>query len=82
MIDMSTQTTERDTLLDNYRKVRRDTELICTKLDIDDYQIQSIAETSPPKWHIAHVPNIPSISSTRTSESGEMPPLLGKQEVQ
>ena len=55
MIDMSTQTTERDTLLDNYRKVRRDTELICTKLDIDDYQIQSIAETSPPKWHIAHV---------------------------
>ena len=55
MIDMSTQTTERDTLADSYRKVRRDTELICTKLDIDDYQIQSITETSPPKWHIAHV---------------------------
>ena len=55
MIDMSTQTTERDTLMDNYRKVRRDSELICAKLDIDDYQIQSITETSPPKWHIAHV---------------------------
>lgn len=55
MIDMSTQTTERDTLLENFRKVRRDTELICTKLEIDDYQIQSIPETSPPKWHIAHV---------------------------
>jgi ergothioneine biosynthesis protein EgtB len=55
MIDMSTQTTERDALLENFRKVRRDTELICTKLEIDDYQIQSIPETSPPKWHIAHV---------------------------
>jgi ergothioneine biosynthesis protein EgtB len=38
-----------------YRNIRADTESICSPLEIDDYQLQSIVETSPPKWHIAHV---------------------------
>ncbi len=38
-----------------YRTIRADTESICSPLEIDDYQLQSIVETSPPKWHIAHV---------------------------
>jgi len=38
-----------------YRRVRRATESICGPLLADDYQVQSIAETSPPKWHLAHV---------------------------
>lgn len=39
----------------DYRDVRGETERICAVLQLDDYQLQSIVETSPPKWHIAHV---------------------------
>jgi len=28
---------------------------ICAPLKLDDYLIQSIVDTSPPKWHLAHV---------------------------
>lgn len=38
-----------------YREVRRQTEGLCAPLAADDYQIQSALETSPPKWHLAHV---------------------------
>lgn len=41
--------------IDAYRKTRAYTECICSPLETDDYQLQSIVETSPPKWHIAHV---------------------------
>ncbi len=39
----------------DYRSIRAETERICALLQTDDYQLQSIVETSPPKWHIAHV---------------------------
>lgn len=42
-------------LLEEYRRVRRFSEQLCDPLAVDDYQIQSITETSPPKWHLAHV---------------------------
>jgi ergothioneine biosynthesis protein EgtB len=42
-------------LRERYRKVRRTSELICLPLQTEDYVIQSILETSPPKWHLAHV---------------------------
>ena len=38
-----------------YQTVRGETERICQPLAMDDYQVQSITETSPPKWHLAHV---------------------------
>ena len=41
--------------IDAYRKTRAYTEFICSPLETDDYQLQSIVETSPPKWHTAHV---------------------------
>jgi ergothioneine biosynthesis protein EgtB len=47
--------TRRETLIAKYRHVRGDTERLCSPLVVDDYQIQSIVQTSPPKWHIAHV---------------------------
>jgi len=47
--------TSRTALRDEYLLVRGETERICSLLQPDDYQIQSIVETSPPKWHIAHV---------------------------
>lgn len=40
---------------EQYRKVRAITEKICAPLVIEDYQTQAVAETSPPKWHLAHV---------------------------
>jgi ergothioneine biosynthesis protein EgtB len=37
-----------------YRLIRQQTEVICTSLHIDDYNLQGMPETSPPKWHLAH----------------------------
>jgi ergothioneine biosynthesis protein EgtB len=50
-----TPTASRDTLIAEFHRVRSFTETLCAPLAIDDYQIQSIVQTSPPKWHIAHV---------------------------
>ena len=46
---------DQDGLRERYARTRAVTEAICAPLATDDYQIQSIAETSPPKWHLAHV---------------------------
>ncbi len=42
-------------LLGQFEAVRAVSEQICEPLAVDDYQLQSITETSPPKWHLAHV---------------------------
>jgi len=55
MTDNVLDVASRSKLRDEYLKVRSETERICSLLQPDDYQIQSIIETSPPKWHIAHV---------------------------
>lgn len=41
-------------LAEAYREVRRQTELLCAPLDIEDYGIQSMESCSPAKWHLAH----------------------------
>jgi ergothioneine biosynthesis protein EgtB len=45
----------REVLIQNFNQVRDRTEAICEPLEVDDYQLQSIIQTSPPKWHLAHV---------------------------
>ncbi len=50
-----TSTAAREALMAEFQTVREHTEQICKPLATDDYQIQSIPQTSPPKWHIAHV---------------------------
>jgi len=45
----------REALVIEFDRVRGVTEHLCAPLATDDYQIQSIEQTSPPKWHIAHV---------------------------
>jgi ergothioneine biosynthesis protein EgtB len=35
-------------------EVRARTDSLCAPLEIEDYVIQSCAEVSPPKWHLAH----------------------------
>lgn len=42
-------------LLPRYRQVRRFSETLCEPLEIEDYGIQSMADVSPPKWHLGHV---------------------------
>lgn len=42
-------------MISKFDRVREHTEALCKPLEIDDYQLQSIVQTSPPKWHIAHV---------------------------
>ncbi len=44
----------RDRLMDAFDQVRCRSDRLCAPLSIDDYQIQSIVQTSPPKWHLAH----------------------------
>ena len=46
---------ERREWLATYLRTRQVSEAICAPLADDDYQIQSIVETSPPKWHLGHV---------------------------
>jgi len=38
-----------------YFEVRSQTEALCAPLETDDYQVQSVIDASPPKWHLAHV---------------------------
>jgi ergothioneine biosynthesis protein EgtB len=38
-----------------YRQVRRFTEQLCEPLETEDYLLQTVVETSPPRWHLAHV---------------------------
>lgn len=44
----------RSHLADNYRQVRGTTRQLCEPLQIEDYQLQSMPDASPPKWHLAH----------------------------
>ena len=44
----------RGVLLAQYREVRKQTEALCQPLVIEDYGVQSMADVSPPKWHLAH----------------------------
>lgn len=37
-----------------YQQIRAKTLTLCQPLSIEDYVIQSIEDTSPPKWHLAH----------------------------
>jgi ergothioneine biosynthesis protein EgtB len=38
-----------------YNDVRQRSEALCAPLRIDDYQVQSVIDASPPKWHLAHI---------------------------
>lgn len=41
-------------LIERYRQVRRQSEILCRPLEIEDYGIQAMPSVSPPKWHLAH----------------------------
>ncbi len=41
-------------LVEYYNRVRQDSLNICEPLEVEDYNIQTMPEVSPPKWHLAH----------------------------
>lgn len=41
-------------LFDQYQAVRQFSEMLCQPLAVEDYGVQSMADVSPPKWHLAH----------------------------
>ncbi|REC93574.1 ergothioneine biosynthesis protein EgtB [Kushneria indalinina] len=38
-----------------FQRVRSASEMLCAPLETEDYMVQSMADVSPPKWHLAHV---------------------------
>jgi ergothioneine biosynthesis protein EgtB len=45
---------EQLSIAEQYMKVRKRTEWICSPLQTEDYVVQPVADVSPPKWHIGH----------------------------
>src|SRR5690606_33990390 len=43
-----------DRLRDEFQRVRHNTVALCEPLETEDYGLQAMANTSPPKWHLAH----------------------------
>lgn len=41
-------------ILADYQRVRRRTEALVARLEVEDLGIQPMADASPPKWHLAH----------------------------
>src|SRR6516162_1681917 len=52
---LSAQSVSKASFVEQYQSVRRFTEHLCEPLAVEDYVIQSMADVSPTKWHIAHV---------------------------
>ena len=46
---------QRERSLLDYRRIRRFSERLCEPLALEDWVIQTTAEVSPPRWHLAHV---------------------------
>lgn len=44
----------RNEFLQRFQAIRRQTEALCSPLEIEDYVVQPIVDVSPPKWHLAH----------------------------
>src|SRR5580692_6148097 len=50
----ATETTEAALLSEKFCSVRKQSEKLCQPLSPEDMMVQSSAETSPAKWHLAH----------------------------
>ncbi len=53
MIEQNTQFKEKQ-LLENYRRIRKQSVEICEPLEIEDFVVQPVVDVSPPKWHLGH----------------------------
>ncbi|MEM8931004.1 MAG: ergothioneine biosynthesis protein EgtB [Acidobacteriota bacterium] len=53
-VSPTTTTTTPNQAIDRYRAVRSWTEHLCAPLEVEDMVVQSMADASPTKWHLAH----------------------------
>lgn len=44
----------KNVLIQHYKDIRSDTEVIASPLETEDYVVQPMADVSPPKWHLGH----------------------------
>lgn len=51
---MQSTVSTQNTLLENYRSVRAQTQFLCDPLEIEDFVVQPIIDVSPLKWHLGH----------------------------
>jgi len=54
MLDQLSAPAARLALAARYRATRSRSEALCAPLEVEDYQLQSMPDCSPPKWHLAH----------------------------
>src|SRR6201996_1970073 len=54
MTPASSATDASSSLFEEFSKVRRQSEELCLPLSAEDMMVQSCAEASPAKWHLAH----------------------------
>ncbi len=54
MLDKVKTESRAEDIIKHFNSVRELTESLCQGLEIEDYNLQAIAETSPAKWHLAH----------------------------
>jgi len=54
MSDTTVHSVTPSALAARYSRVRAATERLCEPLESEDYQLQSMPDCSPPKWHLAH----------------------------
>jgi len=54
MPDLLSESATRSTLAARFQATRARTERLCAPLEVEDYQLQSMPDCSPPKWHLAH----------------------------
>ncbi len=55
MSDYQSPAVSRERLREDFLRIRHQSVAACRPLAIDDYQLQSMPEASPPKWHLGHV---------------------------
>ncbi|MDY3551918.1 ergothioneine biosynthesis protein EgtB [Gemmata sp. JC717] len=54
MSELTPHAAVRTALAARFSAVRAETERLCEPLAVEDYQLQSMPDCSPPKWHLAH----------------------------
>src|SRR6185312_17345947 len=54
MSSMAETASAPNSLRDSYRRIRRHSEALAAPLSAEDCAVQSMADASPVKWHLAH----------------------------
>lgn len=48
------KTSALESILTRFKKIRSQTEQLCSPLQTEDYVVQPLVDVTPPKWHLGH----------------------------